>query len=144
MRVSFIIMTVLNKEANNAAVIQRGPTISTSSSSSILDPLESLSLANTNRLKSDVQITQRKLPKWAIQQIPTWGERICMPEWDVDESIEEVGNNSDFVDSDYRSMSGWKVCSSFFCSCDVHKTKCMCLLQMKTIYTILISYLAIY
>jgi len=105
-------MTVLNKEANNAAVIQHKPTISTSSNS-ILDPLESLSLANTNRLKSDVQTTYRKLPQWAIEQIPTWGERICMPEWDVDESIIEVVGNSDLndiVDSDYRSMSGWKVC----------------------------------
>ena len=119
-RVSFIIMTVLNKEANNAAVIQREPTISTSSSS-ILEPLESLSLANANRLKSDVQTAYRKLPQWAIEQIPTWGERICMPEWDVDESIEEVGN-SDLNDNDYRSMSGWKVCSSFFCSYDVYKT----------------------
>ena len=124
MRLSFIIMTVLNKEANNAAVIQRKPTISTSSSS-ILDPLESLSLANTNRLKSDNDATHRKLPSWAIQQIPTWGERIFMPEWDVDESIIEVGNNDldDIVDDDYRSMSGWKVCVlSFFCSYDVHKT----------------------
>jgi len=115
MRLSLLIMTVLNKEANNAAVIQHKPTISTSSSS-ILDPLESLSLANTNRLKSDVQITYRKLPEWATEQIPTWGERICMPEWDVDESIEEVGNSdlNDIVDSDYRSMSGWKVCVCHF------------------------------
>ena len=106
-----LIMMVLNKEANNAAVIQREATISTSSSS-ILDPLESLSLANTNRLKSDVQTTYRKLPQWAIEQIPTWGERICMPEWDADESIIEVGSGdlNDIVDSDYRSMSGWKVC----------------------------------
>ena len=117
-------MTVLNKEANNAAVIQHKPTISTSSSS-ILDPLESLSLANANRLKSDNYVHRRKLPSWAIEQIPTWGERICMPEWDVDESIIEVGNSdlNDLVDNDYRSMSGWKVCvSSFFCSYDVHKT----------------------
>ena len=105
-------MTVLNKEANNAALIQHKPTISTSSSS-ILDPLESLSLANANRLKSDLQTAHRKLPQWAIQQIPTWGERICMPEWDADESI-DVGRNNDLnddiVDGDYRSMSGWKVC----------------------------------
>jgi len=108
-------MTVLNKEANNAAVIQHEATISTSSSS-ILDPLESLSLANTNRLKSDGESTHRKLPQWTIEQIPTWGERICMPEWDVDESIEEVGNSdlNDIVDSDYRSMSGWKVCVCHF------------------------------
>ena len=35
-------------------------------------------------------------------QIPTWGERICMPEWDADESIEEVGNSdlNDIVDNE--------------------------------------------
>ena len=108
-------MTVLNKEANNAAVIQREATISISSSS-ILDPLESLSLANTNRLKSDENVKHRKIPRWAQEQIPTWGERICMPEWDVDESIEEGRNSNlnDIVGGDYRSMSGWKVGCHFF------------------------------
>ena len=134
-------MTVLNKEANNAAVIQRKQTISTSSSS-ILDPLESLSLANTNRLKSDINATHRKLPSWAIQQIPTWGERICMPEWDADESIIEAENGdlNDIVDDDYRSMSGWKVC---VCHFFVHMI-CTKLYGIAMKFDVLISYLAIY
>ena len=73
----------------------------------------------------------RKLPQWVKANIRTWdGVRICMPEWDDDESIasddgddDEVlmvatrGENGeidrstteDELKDEYRRRNGWKV-----------------------------------
>lgn len=73
---------------------------------STLDPVECVEIETKTR-------TSRALPPWAKEQIPNWGEKICVPEWDEDESLldVEVGNSSgdDGMDDDYRSKNGWKV-----------------------------------
>lgn len=65
----------------------------------------------------------RELPRWAREEIPRWGDRVWVPEWDDDETFDDVyeicdggvdaeekkdgvGETSD--DGDYRSSNGWK------------------------------------
>ncbi len=78
--------------------------------------------------------SKRKFPSWTKTQIPRWGTRIFVPEWDDDEIIDDDNNKSnddgdidDERDScdygsgredeadEYRIRSGWKVRSCCFC-----------------------------
>ena len=74
------------------------------SSSSTLDPIEHFDDC-TDPAK---QFVGRELPSWVKVQVPQWGERICVPEWDADEAIEDNGEGC-VMDNHYRNKNGWKV-----------------------------------
>ena len=39
--------------------------------------------------------SERKFPSWTKTQIPKWGTRICVPEWDDDEIIIDDDDDDD-------------------------------------------------
>eukprot|EP00579_Thalassiosira_antarctica_P002091 CAMPEP_0201873298 /NCGR_PEP_ID=MMETSP0902-20130614/5845_1 /ASSEMBLY_ACC=CAM_ASM_000551 /TAXON_ID=420261 /ORGANISM="Thalassiosira antarctica, Strain CCMP982" /LENGTH=251 /DNA_ID=CAMNT_0048399861 /DNA_START=93 /DNA_END=848 /DNA_ORIENTATION=- len=86
---------------------------SRSNSNSTLDPVEHFD-DEPKRLLPDADETKRELPSWVNEQLPHWGERICVPEWDHDENLddEEGVSDSDKCGEDeidgYRSKNGWK------------------------------------
>jgi len=78
-----------------------------------LDPVEGFG-GEPKRLRSNCE-TKRELPSWAKGQIPRWGERVYVPEWDDDDNINDkeiagdcVGSIEDEMNDCYRSKNGWK------------------------------------
>ena len=90
------------------------------SSGSTLNPVESVdNVPKVRPYSRAVQTKKRELPSWVKEQAPGWGEKICVPEWDDDESLttedgEEGSDDSELSEDDemdsYRSQNGWKVC----------------------------------
>lgn len=58
------------------------------------------------------QMKKRRLPTWVDEQLPEWGERICLPEWDGDHEFNGDDDSEDIghaCDEGYRGGNGWKV-----------------------------------
>ena len=102
----------------------RGPHVSlqtanrSESSSSTLNPVESVdSVPKVGPYSRAILTKKREVPSWVKKQAPGWGEKICVPEWDEDESLTtEDGEGSDGSElsgddemDDYRNQNGWKV-----------------------------------
>ena len=47
------------------------------------------------RRPSEANSGKRKFPSWTKTQIPRWGTRVCVPEWDHDELIDYDDNDDD-------------------------------------------------
>mmetsp|Transcript_34686 Transcript_34686/g.58899 ORF Transcript_34686/g.58899 Transcript_34686/m.58899 type:complete len:252 (+) Transcript_34686:192-947(+) len=85
-------------------------------SGSTFDPVENLSDETKNKRPPSEAITnesQREMPLWVKEQFSQWGESICVPEWDDDETIYDnvvqLGDCKKNGDGDcYRSKNGWK------------------------------------
>ncbi|KAL7546126.1 hypothetical protein ACHAWF_009468 [Thalassiosira exigua] len=66
------------------------------------------------RPRSAARASRRELPSWLREQLPRWGERVRVPEWDEDESIDGEGGAADHYERGegemdcYRSTNGWK------------------------------------
>ena len=100
-------------------------------STSTLDPFENF---DDESKKRRLPSRRRMLPSWVKEQLPLWGEeRLCLPEWDDDENIDDeeevVGDRDDCGEGEidgYRSKNGWKVrraercdvCRNILCTVD--------------------------
>ena len=90
------------------------PTNRFDSTISTLDPVENF---DDESKKRRLPSSRRILPSWVKEQLPLWGEeRLCLPEWDDDENIDDeeevVGDRDDCGEDEidgYRSKNGWKV-----------------------------------
>ena len=70
------------------------------------DPKEQRQRRDDEAKNSNNNRSKRKFPSWTKTQIPKWGTRICVPEWDDDEIISDDDDDDDDDDENDNNNEG--------------------------------------
>lgn len=115
-RTARIVMTLVPTAESDELVRQsnlshpRSPTHISANSPHGTNPARSLDDGESK--DPSVMSSKRRLPLWVKEQLPGWGERFCLPEWDDDDDFfegDELLNDKSEMNNEYRGNNGWKV-----------------------------------